>query len=95
MLYNYSRKNETMKKTENNEGNKTMEELKEIRSELVIDRYNSYSAGDFPGSKAWQITQGLQAKLDEFDAEHPEIIAEKTAAIAAENKKIADAAGWI
>lgn len=32
-----------------------------------------YSADDMPGSPRWRATQAAQARLDAFDAVHPEI----------------------
>ncbi len=72
-----------------------MEDLKEQRKELAEAVYNSYSPEDFPGSKAWRITQSHQKQLNEFDTAHPEIIAQQTTEMNARNAKTAEEAGWI
>ena len=72
-----------------------MEDLKKQRKELAEAVFYSYSPEDFPGSKAWCVTQSQQKNLNEFDAAHPEIIAQQTAEMNARNAKTAEKAGWI
>jgi hemerythrin len=50
--------------------------LREERSELVKSELNTYDADAFPGSAQWMKNRKFVTAIKEFDAAHPEIIAE-------------------
>lgn len=60
----------------------------------------TYSPNDFPGSKSWMIATAAQKALADFDAAHPEIIADIKTERAAKEKAKTDEImsrqeGWI
>lgn len=72
----------------------TNEALHATRTDLVDQVFGSYNPEHFPGSKGWRITRKLQNELDDFDAEHPEIVTKITEQRQAKDKQAADDAGW-
>jgi hypothetical protein len=69
--------------------------LKEKRERLADQVSYSYSPESFPGSADWIENRKHQAVLDDFDATHPEIIAEIKAEEKAKSIAAANKAGWI
>lgn len=61
--------------------------LEEKREMLASAEYNAYREDAFPGSKAWNIWTEAHKSLNEFDAAHPEIVAEITRKANAKRKE--------
>lgn len=63
-----------------------MNELNQKRENLVVAVYNTYDPDNFPGSRAWRANVVAQQSLDNFDADHPEVLTAIEAEQAAERK---------
>ena len=48
----------------------------ETREELRLAEYNSYDPDNFPGSRGWRANQAARKALADYDAAHPELVAE-------------------
>lgn len=59
---------------------KTTDDLKHTREDLAHKVENLYCPDDFPGSRAWRAHLAAERALRDFDAAHPEIVAEIRAA---------------
>ena len=71
------------------------QELLAQRQALAETEYDLYSSDSFPGSKTWRQHNAALVALRDFDAAHPEIIAEIKRARAISAHTTAQELGWI